>query len=371
MGDNCSDHHAFTAKGGPEPRRKRARPREIIAWRNEEAYEMPVSPRERLGQRVLTQRDKMMLDAAHEAYKMRVVAERALWDEDTNESHPVLVRLREAMAAMGEHWGHVPEPGPSAQLAEHEPGDSRLLQAALHIAAILEEGDAVGRRAVLARVEEVRSSLGWQDARPLVREVIDQYALALAYAHLVLLAEEVVKRFSSPTESEHTLIALARNLGVAHDESDTALDSLKRAWTKRRQRAEQTLRRAKRLLRHVRKAGWLPGASASPSEPEREGQPDPLASLAVIPSVSKPPLRGEAALVAAELRAQIEAMREGWPPPRRIKWVELQETECPWIIFHYGFDPHDETGEWAVLAERHTTPDERLAYLARLTGDCE
>ena len=97
---------------------------------------------------------------------------------------------------------------------------------------------------------------------------------------------------------------------------------------------------------------------------------DPLAPLAApLPSPIPPPLRGEAAEVAAETRTRIDAMREAWPPPRRIRREALEAPGCPWNPFDYGVECDlngrpTEGGAWLVLHCEPEHPDDLLADLA-------
>ncbi len=248
----------------------------------------------------------------------------------------------------------------------------------------------------------IRREMGWASASPLARDVIDQFALATAHVEVVRACAAVFEEGGAQdsttdgADSEDPMVEMLEQLAEACGKplpTATGPDARRsrdgrnrRVWERRLSRAECGLRRAARLVRHARKAGWIsPATSASadlrsdssdsaftvtPCASTSMGGEDPLAPLtAPTPEPTPTPLRGEAAVVAAETRARIDAMREAWPPPERIAWAELGEPDCPWNPFDYGVEcdavgrPVD-GGRWAVLVEEPETPDELLADLA-------
>lgn len=368
--------------------------------------------------------DAVVYAAATDAWALRVQVGRALARGEGNEAHPALVRFRLATGGLGRRWGHADErcgaesrdgrgdghsrapddrASPSA-----EAGDGRFLRAARRLATVVEEGDRDGRLAVLARIKAVRRSLGWDGADALGRDVVDQYALAVVHAEVLRACVDALNAWTARVDEDGQEIRgegisqeagwdaasqqaqsvweayrqLAEVVGpspsTGDDEDRDDRGALRRAWKRRLERAERGLRNAARLVRHARKAGWLPRESGLPTRLNAGGRHpgggsssgDPLAPLAApLPPPSPRPLRGEAAEVAAETRARIDAMREAWPPPHRIRQEALDAPHCPWNPFDYlvECDPEGRPVEgvaWLVLDREPEHPDDLLADLA-------
>ena len=284
---------------------------------------------------------------------------------------------------------------------------STSLDAALAIAGVSGGATDDVRQALSARVASIRREMSWASSSPLARDVIDQFALASAHVEVVRACAAVFEEegaqdsTSDGADTEDPMVVMFERLAEACGQTlpaETEVDvgrsrdaRNRRAWERRLSRAEGGLRRAARLVRHARKAGWISQetlASARAESDSRENvlsvtpgghtpvdREDPLAPLtAPAPEPTPRPLRGEAAVVAAETRARIDAMREAWPPPERIRWTEFGEPDCPWNPFDYEVEcdaaghPVDE-GRWAVLVEEPETPDELLADLAEWAPD--
>ena len=341
-----------------------------------EPYAPPVHPLERDREappagRPPTAADLEMADLVDDAFRLRVDLERALRRGEGREGHPVLVGLRRAVADRTAEWGHVgprSRPEPDADGPDDADGEPAALVVARALAEVAEEGDPDGRLAVLARVAGVRRELGWAGAGPLARDVVDQFSLALVHAEVVRACEAEVRRRAERTIGTpptgglglDALSELAAAVGVpvpdgARDAGPGDDERRARAWARRLRRAEAGLRAAGRLVRHARKAGWLPAASPEVAEGEEEGirlngPPDPLEALSAPP----PTTASAASESEARVRDRERAMLDAWPPPALVLWGDLVERNVPWSPFDYlpGYDADGrprEDGDWARL----------------------
>lgn len=373
-----------TDETGPDERDGTRRAVQRATGRSPEAYVAPAHPLggtlHEPGVRLPTShapwtRDDELADLTDEAFRLRVDLERSLLRGGGREDHPVLVGHRRAVRDLATGWGHVPvDDGASSAPAEA----SALLPAARALAEVAEEADADGRLAVLARAASVRDELGWADAGALGRDVVDQYALAVAHAEVVRACAGRVRARArrglvGPAPASPGTDALA-DLGAALGvplPADRPRDEgrSERAWDRRLRRAEAGLRTAARLVRHARKAGWLPSEAPSaadrgPADDRRDDAADPLRPLAApLPVVRHEPTEAEVRVLESKL-----AMLASWPPPDLVLWDDLVSGEAPWSLFDYlpGFDSegrHCEDGEWAL---RVVDPDVIWGDLADL-----
>ena len=185
----------------------RARPRVFVE--PEEDYELPdwrlrvnEMPRE-------AGLDPDLVDSLiGDAHLLRVDARRLLWEGQGDETQPDLVRMRRAVEALGHAWGHAAEPAAHPASAStpattvSTPEASPALKAAQALAAVMEEGDADGRLAVLARIEAIRAELGYDGVGQAARAVVDQFALATVHLEAVRACAKSV-RPAPPVEDGH------------------------------------------------------------------------------------------------------------------------------------------------------------------------
>ena len=229
----------------------------------------------------------LVKSAVAEAYALRVTAERALARGRGDEDHPDLVALRSAVAARTNWWRHEGQILGPPRPAPHQGGDLRegrsgspSLDAAVAIAGVLGGDSTAISRALHARVTAIRREMGWASASPLVRDVIDQFALATAHVEVIRACAAVFDEGGAPdsttdgADSEDPMVEMLEQLAEAcgkplptatgPDDQRSRDGRNRRVWERRLSRAECGLRRAARLVRHARKAGWIsPETSAS------------------------------------------------------------------------------------------------------------
>lgn len=360
------------------------------------------------------------------AWSLRVQLERELHDGQGDRDSPAYRAFASGARAAAEAWGDAAplELGEVAlpylerrrlrgrlalgRAAAHAPHSGRADHAALAVAAACDEGGVDGRAAVAALVRRVRGELGWAGAPGLGRAVVDQLALARAYAELVRAAAAAEERAratpAAPTAAplEPLLQMVTAVLPVDGALWGGASDAASllgappphgagpgapgaKAWATRLRRARRRLADAERLLQHARQGGLF----SSEGTPGRAGAPtaaeDALAALGAPPPLE--PLRGGAAEAAAQQRRRIDALQAAWPPPERIRDSELfprpepspqgapteggppPDEEPPgeylWNPFAYAPDDDaDAEDPWWRLAEPHETPEELEADLA-------
>lgn len=344
-----------------------------------------------------------MLDLASEARVTRDQIRNLLSVGEGDRTHPAYRAYAAAAGALADGWGDrgtIPT-GDAVyemdylerrrlrgrialgQASASGPHRGTAAEAALAVAAVLDEVGVDGRAAIVAAVRSSRRSLRWDSASALGRAVIDQYALARAHADLVAAFEAVAARGRSAwTKGDGSPLAdCVDALAGAHGPLAETLRSMVRtdarpgatgeaAWQRRSRRARRRVADAERLVRHARKAGLVPtsdGIGSGPSSmetPPASGWPndDPVVVLSAPAPLE--PLQGEAAEAAERIARHIEALRAAWPPPARIRGSDMRSAGGLWSAFDYSVDIEDEEDPWWVLSGEPATPDEAAAELA-------
>jgi hypothetical protein len=308
-----------------------------------------------------------------EAQRLRYLAEWHLRQEEGDQSHPDYVWLSEAAVLLTMEWGAWPlareEMGVEGSQLDRRrwkgrkrqnrtaaagPHDGSTAMTALAMAGVLDELGVEGRGAVEAFLLRRRAQVGWAKASMLGRVVLDQHALAIAYAMLV--------------------DALSKTPSRSADQGSVIPDHRRKRWEERVRKAGHRVQAAGRLMRHAKKAGALIAGAAPFGQ---GGSPtasatfeDPIAILRTPPPLE--PLGEDEAASAAAQRDHIEAVRAAWPPPERVRLSELERESCPWNpVFDYCYEsPGDSKDDpWMLSNGRHMTPDEMEARLAEWAPD--
>lgn len=368
--------------------------------------------------------------------ELQLMTSRAVADGDGYRGNPVFKAFEAAARAVVMSWGGTaiepvyPDDRPGLDGRRHRgrialgralaaaSPSGRADEAALVVAAVLDEAGQDGRAAVSGMMRRARTEMKWASATPLGRRVIDQYILAQAAAELAVgLADGSApvrarcREAESPADgaggtglgltgcaegTEMSLLLEALGLDkAAWAGKDTRMTwktnpTSAAAWERRTRKARRRLADAARLVRHARKAGLLsannaPGAAVDASSPASDGggagEPDVMAALTAPAPLL--PLRDSLAKEAAAERRRIDALRAAWPPPAKLRQAELHgysvdggsQAERIWDPFSYEpvpdkprdiLDPYWLLlgNPWWVLVGRHETPEEAEALLA-------